>query len=211
MKRICGKDRYRTNMAVIKEAGFAKESDNSVFVCTGKGYADSLAASSTGLPVFLVGDKLTAEQKQFIKNNHIKWFYVLGGEGVISNNLTKELQDTVFDSETYHPAVELTRRLAGANRIATSVVVAKEYQGKNVAPLKKDIPNAVVLAYAHNYADGITGGAFAEAIGAPIILIDNKTESINQIKAYLTEMGIENIYVLGGSGLISNSTVRALK
>lgn len=211
VKRLWGKDRYLTNMAVLKEAGFPKDYQNNVLVCTGNGYADSLAASATSMPVFLVGDALTSEQKKFIKDYHIRTFHILGGEGAVAESTANEMQDTVYPPGTIHQTDILTYRYAGSDRIATSVEVANLYRGKNFAPLKKNVPDSVVLVYANNYADGLTGGAFAEALGAPIILIDDNADSISKVKAYLTEKGINKIYVLGGASLISNNTVKSLQ
>ncbi|MDD5824218.1 MAG: cell wall-binding repeat-containing protein [Firmicutes bacterium] len=211
VKRIWGKNRYLTNLEVLKEAGFPKETDNEVMVCTGNGYADSLAASATGCPVLLVNNTLSKEQKKFIMDNHIKWFDVLGDETVVSKSIAKELQEVVFSPGSIHQSVELTCRYAGSDRIGTSIEVAKMYMGEKTSPIHKPIPSAVVLAYANSYADGLAGGVLASELDAPIILIDNKATSIDKVKAYLKDVGIETVYVLGGSSLISDNTVYALK
>ena len=48
----------------------------------------------------------------------------------------------------------------------------------------------------------------AYAIGGPLLLAENK--QVNTIANYTKSVGITNGYVLGGSGLVSNSSVKTI-
>ncbi len=55
VKRLSGKDRFATNIEILKEAGVT--ADQEILVCTGYNFADSLSASATGLPILMVNSK----------------------------------------------------------------------------------------------------------------------------------------------------------
>ena len=88
-------------------------------------------------------------------------------------------------------------RLAGANRLETSVLVAEKYF---------DAPETAVLAYAWNYPDGLCGGSLAYALKAPLILTMPGYEGA--AIDYAVENGIWGGYVLGGDGLVFDDIVR---
>ena len=177
VKRLAGNDRYGTNLAILKEAGVE---DRDILVATGKGFADSLSASASGLPILLVGKNLKAEQKEFL-NTVIGKKIVIGGTNAVS--------DAIMN------AVGATERLGGANRFETSVMVAERFIQN---------PTSAVLAYASNFPDGLCGGSLAYAMNAPLILTKNgKTD---EAAAYAEKCGINTGIVIGGPALISNES-----
>ena len=89
------------------------------------------------------------------------------------------------------------KRLAGNTRYDTSVLVAQEFFSN---------PNSVVLAYAQNFPDGLSGGPLAYALKAPLILTDNKKPTA-AVK-YTSGIGIKSGFALGGTGLISDPILR---
>ena len=193
VKRLSGKTRYDTNLAILEEAGLSAGQE--ILVCTGINFADSLSASATGLPILLVNNttgELTESQISFLESMNGSTLTIIGGTGAVSVELANELSDYAT-----------TNRIKGANRYATSVAVAEAYF---------DAPTAAVLAYARNFPDGLCGGALAYAMGAPLILTDDlvgsddvpyKTAAVD----YATANCIEQGAVLGGTGLISDATV----
>ncbi|MBQ1523345.1 MAG: cell wall-binding repeat-containing protein, partial [Erysipelotrichaceae bacterium] len=91
------------------------------------------------------------------------------------------------------------RRIMGANRAGTSIEIAKEF-----FPESKQ----AVVAYSHNFPDGLCGGPLAHQINAPLILTrDNDADAT---AAYLKSKGISNGYVLGGTSVLSDALVRKL-
>ena len=90
-----------------------------------------------------------------------------------------------------------TKRIGGATRYETSVLVADTFV-KN--------PEAVVLAYAMNFPDGLCGGALAASMDAPLILTLNGQQ--DAVSKYTKDNGINQGFVLGGTVLISNDTVK---
>ena len=183
VKRVAGADRFGTNLEILKETGVS--ADQPILIATAVNFADSLSASATGLPMLLVYGKLTAEQKAFLETTSKK-FVIVGGVNAVSADLEAELK-----------AIGSVERLAGASRYETSVMVAEKFISN---------PDDVVLAYARNFPDGLCGGPVAYALGAPLILTDNIDPSVAD--KYVD--GISAGIVVGGDGLISDASARAI-
>ena len=179
--RLKGAGRYETNLAILEEAGVNRNDE--VLIATGTNYADSLSASATGLPMLLVGDKLTDAQVAFLVSTSRR-FVILGGTGAVSEAVEAEL-DAIGD----------VIRVKGASRYGTSVAIARRYFTN---------PRAAVLAYAQGFPDGLCGGPLAIAMGAPLILTSNESSWDADDYVY----GIHAGAVTGGSGRISDDTVR---
>lgn len=182
VKRLGGATRYETNLLILQEAGVEGKD---IFVCTGLNFADSLSASATGLPILLVKDGLNPSQTEFLSKVSGN-FIIVGGAAAVNATVETQLAS--------HGSV---KRLAGNNRYDTSVLVAKEFFAE---------PTFAVLAYAQNFPDGLSGGPLAYALNAPLILTDSNKPS--SAVNYVTSLGIKSGYVLGGSGLISDSVVK---
>lgn len=178
--RLGGANRFETNLLILEEAGVQDE--KSILVCSGLNYPDALAASATGKPIVLVGDKLTEAQKSFYENNSEKTSYIIGGKAVVSGSLGKEIL-------TYGKA----SRVWGANRYETSLKVAQKF-------FKGD-QDEIVLAYALNFADALAGGPLAIYKKAPLLL------STNSEIAYAYNYGVEKetkkVTILGGPTLVN--------
>ena len=183
VKRLKGSNRYGTNLSILEEVGVA--ADQEILVCTGTNYADSLSASATGMPMLMVGEKLTAEQKAFLEGRTGS-FTIIGGTGAVSETVEAELQ--------VYGTVE---RVKGASRYETSVAVAERYFSD---------PSMVILAYAGNFPDGLCGGALASAMNVPMVL----TASSNTAAADAYVEGIAGGLVTGGASLISDDAVREI-
>lgn len=195
VKRLAGANRYSTNIEIHKE-GIKGDSDiDTLIVSTGSGYADSLSVSSTGEAIMIVGDKLTAEQKKFLSTFEANKVYAIGGTAVLSDSV----MNSVLSSMKKGPGN--FKRLAGANRYATSVAVADEFYGPDTF--------YVTLAYGGNFPDGLSGGALAYMADGPLLLVSDSNYKDAQIYCSKLE-DLEYAQVMGGHSLISNKTVRAI-
>ena len=185
-KRLGGEDRYATNLEILKEAGVSSED---ILVCTGTSFPDSLSASAVGKPILLVGNSLTDTQKDYIQGLSTEKFYLIGGEGAVVPEIESDLIDLGYSRNNI-------RRIAGSTRFETSTEVAKAFFNN---------PQTVVLAYAQDFPDGLSGGPFAMLLDAPIILTNSsKTEAA---RAYVRSVGATDNYTLGGPSLISDRAV----
>ena len=185
-ERIAGNDRFGTNLEILNRAGVT--TGQTILVCTGTGFADSLSVSATGQPILLVGEALTASQKDFLNRCGGGKFYIIGGTGAVSETVETELRGYASEVE----------RLAGAGRHETSVLVANEF-----------FPDAesAVIAYSMNFPDGLSGGPLAYALGAPLILTNSTDTCVN---AYTDPRNIGAGFVLGGDGLVDDNAARRI-
>lgn len=183
VKRLSGATRYETCLRILREAGV---SDQDIIVCTGRGFADSLSGSATGLPILLVGKELTDEHRNFLsylEGNHL---YIVGGTGAVSAEIEDELN-----------AYGNVTRIYGATRYETSVAVANTFF---------ENPTAAVLAYGKNFPDGLCGGPLAYCRTVPLILTAEGKEA--DAAAYAKAKDIKYGAVLGGTGVIPNITAK---
>lgn len=182
--RLGGADRYETNVLILREAGL---SGQPLLVCTGMGYADSLCAAATGLPILLVSEKgLTDAQYEILRS--VSSACIIGGEKAVSAEIEALLTQVVA-----------TTRISGATRYETSA---------NVAAMFWDDPETAVLAYGWNFPDALCAGTLANVMDGPILLVDNST--YGAAAAYVQGKAIADGVVLGGAGLISDATVRSV-
>ena len=154
-------------------------------MATGSNYADSLSASATGMPMLLVGDKLTAEQKTFLGGANGK-FVILGGTAAVSEEVENELK-----------AFGEVVRVKGSSRYETSIAIAERYFGA---------PSAAVLAYGEAFPDGLCGGPLATLIGAPLVLTHN--DKLAAADAYVADVIFG--YVTGGTARLTDATVQEI-
>ena len=190
VKRLSGRTRFDTNLAILEEAGI--EADQEILVCTGYNFADSLSASATGLPMLLVNNtsgELTENQVAFLETlTKTNSLCIIGGSGAVSTDLAAALSKFAT-----------TERISGKTRYETSILVAGRYF---------DAPEAVILAYAQNFPDGLCGGVLAHAMNAPLVLTD--ANGVAVAADYVAEGKIGRGIVLGGASIISDATVRTV-
>ena len=184
--RIAGGNRYETNIAVLKTAGVTNQE---LLIASGLSYADALSGSAVGLPILLVGKKLTDEQVAYLKSLSGKTATVIGGAGAV----------TEAAATAVGQCGKSVSRLGGATRYETSLLVAQKY-----------FPSAptVALAYGLSFPDGLCGGALAMKYNCPLILATSKNTS--DAKKYAKSIKAENTVTFGGKTLISDAALKTI-
>ncbi len=184
VKRLAGNDRYETNLAILAEAGVGEED---ILVCSGENFADGLSASAVNKPILLVKNELSEKQENFLAElSGGRKYFVIGGTKAVSASVRESLR-----------AYGSTKRLDGATRYETSALVAKEFFAKSEQAL---------LVYGKNFPDGLSGGPLAYALGGSVLLVTDADKTAAE--AYVQEAGVTAGAVLGGSGLLSDETVK---
>ena len=92
-------------------------------------------------------------------------------------------------------------RFYGQSRYETAVEISKS--GWNQA-------DSVVLAYGEDFPDGLTGVTLAYAKDAPILLT-TKDKLPQATLSEIQRLGAKNVYILGGTGVISSNIEQQLK
>lgn len=98
-------------------------------------------------------------------------------------------------------------RIWGASRYDTAINASDEL----VKAMGKDKLDCVVIACGDNYPDALAGGYLASRKSAPILLVTKTKE--NDIATYIKNKLVSGgkVYVLGGTGAVSESFVTILK
>ena len=183
VKRLAGKSRFETNLAILEEAGVGNKP---ILICTGMSFADSLSASATEFPILLVqGDELLPSQTAFLNALDGNDLFVIGGTSAVSETMAQKL--AVYGN---------VDRVAGKTRFETSIAIAERF-----FPTLDNI----VLAYGGNFPDGLCGASLAAAVGAPLVLTMEGREA--DAAAYAAEQMPSEGYVLGGKKLIPDQSV----
>lgn len=152
--RISGSDRYATSRAVVEALSSAP---NELFIATGTGFADALAAGPAagvvGGGVLLVNGSastLDAATLALVEELDVP-VTIVGGLGSVSAGIEQALDALAVP----------VRRVAGASRFSTAIAMAVEY-----------FPTAdyVFVSNAYGFADALAAGPFAADLRAPLYL-----------------------------------------
>lgn len=193
--RLAGADRYATAVAVSRSAfgpGIPV-----VYIATGSSYPDALAgapaARAGGGPLLLTARTFipddTAAELTRLKPGRI---VVLGGSGVVST--------TVFNTLKSYTSGGVTR-IAGADRYATAAKISRVTFPDGAA--------TVYVATATTFADALAAGAAAAGAHAPILLVSRYGVPSSTL-AELTLLDPDTIFVMGGTGAVSDAVVTQL-
>ncbi len=183
VSRLSGKSRYDTNMAILEETDV---SGKDLIVCSGAGYADALSVSSVGRPIMLVGTELTDAQKEYLEDAGFAKIYAVGGTAAVSSDVVNELVQYAG-----------VTRVGGKNRFETSLNVAKTF-----FPGTHD---HMMMVYAKDFPDGLSGGALAYQYDAPVLLATS--DNVSAAVAYRGLSSAARSITMGGPKLISDNAI----
>lgn len=185
--RLGGSDRYKTSVA-ISQKGWS--SSQYVVLASGIEFPDALCAGPLakkyGAPILLTqSDKLNLDTLNEIKRLGARNIIIIGGNGSISKNIEDELKSEGITS---------IERISGTDRYETSVKVAE----------KIGTTGSIALASGLNFPDALSFSPIATTKGIPIVLT-NKDSLPACVKQYLSDKKITQSYIVGGTGVISES------
>ena len=189
VKRISGDSRYLTAIEVSKALYQGEEKAEAVVLVSGENTADALAAGPLAIakkaPILLASKDDTLKEE--IERLGVDTIYIVGGE----NSVAKEFETAFGEKEVV--------RLAGANRIETSIEVAKCLKAKNI-----------ILANAFNSVDALASSGLAKKENGAIILT-GKDKLDESIKAYMEENKEGKIFVAGGENSVAPEAIEGLE
>lgn len=96
--------------------------------------------------------------------------------------------------------VENVTRIAGKDRIATSIEISKAMFNES---------DNVVLASGYNFADALSAGQLAAALNAPLILSKDQLDS--RTSDEIAKLKPKNIYIVGGETALSSNIEESVK
>ncbi|MDD3314817.1 MAG: cell wall-binding repeat-containing protein, partial [Syntrophaceticus sp.] len=200
VKRLSGQNRYETAANIAEDA--FPDGAGAVVIANGEpalDYADALAGSflagAADAPILLTNAaQLPDATAKAIEKLGATKAYVLGGELAVSNAVVSQLEKLLDEVE----------RVEGQNRFETAVNISKV--GKNLPGAEINI-NTALIANGTRPADALVAGAYANAQGIPVLLV-NQNNIPAATKAALA--GIENTFVIGGNLVVSDDVASEL-
>lgn len=192
--RIYGMNRYETSYEILKNGW---DSSEYVVFASGLDYPDALCATPLATkynaPILLLENrslKYQTELVEILKSRNVKKAFIVGGTGIISSSIEKELSDMGI----------ISKRLGGKDRYETSVAIAKEVGNAT---------GQVALAYGLGFADGLSIASIAGMKNMPILLTNTK-ELPSVINNYIKSSNISKTFIIGANGVISDSIASKL-
>ena len=202
IERIAGKTRFSTAAAIADKVN---ESPTDVFFVYGLDYADALSVSTVAsiknAPIIYLttsGELNTdtaAYLAQLKKKGCVKNAYVIGGTGVVSDDMMNKAAAAV--------GLEKAARIAGANRYATCTAVNDTFKSLLTG-------NQLCIATGMDFPDALSGGVYAAKNKSPLFLVNGKAAEPNlnsEQKTYLKSKKPSTAAVFGGTGVVPNKHV----
>lgn len=193
--RISGDNRYETAVEAAKKVMNATGGD-SVLLANGQGndkFVDALTVSAVagewGFPVILTeADKLPKESAAFLSNNDVANVFVIGGVNTVSEEVVRGINAAVESGTTIE-------RVAGDNRFATAVEIAKTFF---------DDAEQAVFVNGFNNQLALIAGPFAAKLDGPVLLV-NADNVPAEVAAYLPTSDIDSGVVVGDVASVSEA------
>ncbi len=190
-KRLGGNNRYETSVAIADEVGVTGD----IAVTYGMGFADGISfspiAAKKRIPILLVNtNSIPKETSDFLNRVDESKTYVIGGSGIISDNIVSSLTNSY--------------RLGGIDRYATNKEIFDRFKGEMTL-------SDMFIASGLDYPDALAASALAGKKETFVILSHPSSAS-----SYTKEMvngnkdNLKNFYILGGNQILSNKILDAL-
>ncbi|WP_050608140.1 cell wall-binding repeat-containing protein [Clostridium niameyense] len=192
VKRFVGADRYETAANVANSNWKLGETKNIILV-SGEGYADALSASllaqKLNAPILLTRrDELNKSTYDTINKLGAKNIYILGSEGVVSNNIKTFLEKQG----------KRTVRLGGKDRFETNLAVVNELVNNHGVS-----PKEVLVVNGNRYiADALTAAPVAAKEGKVLLLVGEDISSVHIAKKFV-ETHNSRVTVIGNKVTVS--------
>ena len=189
---LAGSNRHSTAVQVSQKGWSSAEN---VVLVNDSAIADALAATplaeELNAPILLTGkNKLNSTTKSEIERLGAQNIYLIGGESVLSDNLSAEISG-------------ITYRISGSSREKTALAIAKKINELN--PVK----TIAVVNGTTGLADAVSIASVAAEKDMAIIL-SNPKSGISVSKDFINSTGIEKSYVIGGDKAVSDYVMSSL-
>ena len=187
--RIAGNDRYETSMKIAQSMGQFTQA----VIASGDTFPDALSiapiAAMKGIPILLTPkDSLPNGLKAYLIKT-VQSTYVVGGTGVISDNVLKQL-----------PA---PKRLSGIDRYDTNISIINEFANE------LDFSTCYVST-GEQFADALAGSALAALTNSPVFLVSNPVNqsTIDYFRSKISSINKEIVF--GGTVVVPDSILTSL-
>ncbi len=180
--RVAGSTRFATAVAIAQTMG----SPTTIFEATGLNFPDALSAvpatvAAKGAILLTNGSNQAPATASYLRANPDAIRYAVGG-----------------------PAAQAdpgARSIVGANRFATSALVAQQFFPS---------PQVVAMASGLDFPDALSGGPYTGSLGGPVLLVPSSGSLPIEVQSYLSthRASLTQSFLFGGTAAVG-STVQA--
>lgn len=195
--RLAGSERVETAAAISRDRFPQDGGAEAAVLARADDYPDALAgapfAFAQSAPLLLTArDRLSAPAASELDRALPAGatVYLLGGAEALSDAVRQEVEARGFRVE----------RLAGSSRYGTSAQVSRGLAD----------PRAAVVASGEGFADALSASGAAALEGYPVLLT-SRGGLPEPTRAYLEQAGPEEVFVVGGSAVVSEGVVAELE
>ena len=196
---LFGDNRYETVEEIVNET-FSYGCYYAV-IATGTDYPDALAAASLagalGAPIILTRDSKVDSTIELLEELGVYEAYIVGGTAAVSQSIENKINAAGIG----------TTRLAGDNRKETAIKIAEEVQDLD----GNWGSDTCIVAYGNDYADALSASPYAYYTDSPIYLASKDGSIDSSVLDAIVAGEYENIIVVGGTSVISESAFSALE
>ena len=190
-------DKLGTAVKVGQEIRKIKQFDK-VFIATQENFPDALAAAPISAQftypiLFSHKDSLRGDTKKALSDWGISQVFIVGGENVVSAKVEAELKQQGIK----------VIRIGGADRYLTSLYLAQNFEAAGTVGSSRYAN--LFIATGSNFPDALTGAVLATKKDAPLLLV-GKDFVREEITSYVGNMKLNNLYVLGGTAVVTTKT-----
>ncbi|MDR0433976.1 MAG: cell wall-binding repeat-containing protein, partial [Gracilibacteraceae bacterium] len=194
--RLSGSDRYQTAIN-ISQTGWPSARNAVLASGADANLVDALTvaplAKLLDAPILITaGGALSSGVAAELKRLDVETVYISSGPGVIRQPVLDAVRALGVDIVT----------LGGDDRFATAANIAAEIA-------KRAEISTVVVTTAYSNADALSVASIAAASGWPILLT-GRDELPVSARSFITGHNVSNTYVIGGSGVVSDSLAESL-
>lgn len=96
---------------------------------------------------------------------------------------------------------DIISEVSGQDRVGTAIEVSKKLHKDGFADDHEY--KTVILSTGYNFPDSLSAGPLASAIDAPILPVGSNGKLSKEVLDEIKRLGAENVYILGGEGVVS--------
>jgi putative cell wall-binding protein len=197
--RFAGENRFQTAKLIAEE--FDSGSVDNVILTSGNNFPDALSAGVLAkklkAPILLVDSKAEGSNEAFTYiSGHLSkdgTVYIIGGTGIIGMDFNTRLTGMGYQNVV---------RIGGTDRYETALLIAQRLAVENKTPL--------VIASGESFPDAMSISGFAADKGWPILLA-GKDYLAAGVKNYLAAGQPSQVYIVGGTGVVSAAVESQIK
>lgn len=196
-----GTDRYATAANLFVAGGFG----GTAVLASGANFPDALSANflarQLGTGTLLTDPAaLPSITLNTIVTRGVSTVYIVGGTGAVSAAVANQIAATHVANQPNQAFINVVR-IAGADRYQTNLAV-NEYQFAT--------HTTAIVATGANFADALAVGPAVVHAQYPLILTTGTALSASAAQQ-LTDMGVTNVVIVGGTGAVSTAVETAIK